>query len=45
MEEAFEMYKKYGINNIKTGYVNDVSKNIKVYAEDGTISRLTTDNI
>ncbi len=39
MEEAFEMYKKYGINNIKTGYVNDVSKNIKVYAEDGTISK------
>jgi len=39
MEEAFEMYKKYGIKNIKTGYVNDVSKNIKVYAEDGSISK------
>ena len=39
MEEAFEMYNKYGIKNIKTGYVNDVSKNIKVYAEDGSISK------
>ena len=39
MEEAFEMYNKYGIKNVKTGYVNDVSKNIKVYAEDGTISK------
>ena len=39
MEEAFQMYNKHGIKNIKTGYVNDVSKNIKVYAEDGTISK------
>ncbi len=39
IEEAFEMYNKYGIKNIKTGYVNDVSKNIKVYAEDGSISK------
>ncbi len=39
MEDAFKMYNKYGIKNIKTGYVNDVSKNIKIYDENGEISK------
>lgn len=39
MEDAFKMYNKYGVKNIKTGYVNDVSKNIKVYDENGEISK------
>tara|TARA_B100001057_G_scaffold315221_1_gene315317 strand:+ start:2127 stop:4310 length:2184 start_codon:yes stop_codon:yes gene_type:complete len=39
MEDAFKMYNKYGIKNIKTGYVNDVSKNIKIYGENGEISK------
>lgn len=39
MEDAFKMYNKYGIKNIKTGYVNDVSKNIKIYDENGDISK------
>ena len=39
MEDAFKMYNKYGVKNIKTGYVNDVSKNIKVYGENGEISK------
>ena len=39
MEDAFTMYNKYGIKNIKTGYVNDVSKNIKIYDENGDISK------
>ena len=39
MEDAFKMYNKYGVKNIKTGYVNDVSKNIKVNGENGEISK------
>ncbi|MDC3077226.1 glycoside hydrolase family 97 protein [Flavobacteriales bacterium] len=39
MEDAFKMYNKYGIKNIKTGYVNDVSKNIKIFDENGEISK------
>ena len=39
MEDAFKMYNKYGIKNIKTGYVNDVSKNIKIYDENGDFSK------
>ena len=39
MEDAFKLYNKYGIKNIKTGYVNDVSKNIKIYDENGEISK------
>jgi len=29
LEEAFKLYNKHGIKNIKTGYVNDLSNNIK----------------
>ena len=39
LEDAFTLYNKYGIKNIKTGYVNDVSKNIKRFDEDGNIHR------
>ena len=39
MEDAFKMYNKYGIKNIKTGYVNDVSQNIKIYDQNGEISK------
>ena len=39
MEDAFKLYNKYGIKNIKTGYVNDVSKNIKIYDQNGEISK------
>ena len=39
MDDSFKMYNKYGIKNIKTGYVNDVSKNIKIYDENGEISK------
>ncbi len=37
LEEAFKLYNRNGIKNIKTGYVNDVSKNIKRYDEDGNL--------
>ena len=37
LENAFKFYNKYGIKNIKTGYVNDVSKNIKRKNKDGKI--------
>ena len=35
LENAFRLYNKYGIKNIKTGYVNDVSKNIKRIDKNG----------
>ncbi len=37
LEEAFQFYNEHGIKNIKTGYVNDVSKNIKRKNEKGEI--------
>jgi len=37
LENAFKFYNKYGIKNIKTGYVNDVSKNIKRKNKKGEI--------
>jgi len=37
LEVAFEFYNKNGIKNIKTGYVNDVSKNIKRINKKGEI--------
>ena len=37
LEDAFAMYNKYGIKNIKTGYVNDVSKNIKITDDNDKI--------
>ena len=39
LEDAFKLYNKYGIKNIKTGYVNDVSKNIKRTDNNGNIIR------
>jgi len=39
LEDAFKLYNKYGIKNIKTGYVNDVSKNIKRIDEKGNIHK------
>ena len=39
LEEAFKLYNKYGIKNIKTGYVNDVSKNIKRTDNNGDVIR------
>ena len=38
MEDAFKMYNRLGVKNIKTGYVNDVSKNIRVLNANGIIS-------
>jgi len=35
LDEAFNLYQKHGIKFIKTGYVNDVSKNIKRTNENG----------
>ena len=35
LEKAFQLYNINGIKNIKTGYVNDVSKNIKRINLDG----------
>jgi len=35
LDEAFSLYQKHGIKFIKTGYVNDVSKNIKRIDENG----------
>jgi len=37
LDEAFSLYKKNGIQFIKTGYVNDVSKNIKRFNENGDV--------
>ncbi len=37
LEDAFKLYKKNGIKFIKTGYVNDVSKNIKRIDESGNV--------
>ena len=39
LEDAFKLYNKYGIKNIKTGYVNDVSKNIKRFDEKGNVHK------
>ena len=39
LEEAFKLYQKMGVKYIKTGYVNDVSKNIKMSGENGGIIR------
>ncbi len=39
LEDAFKLYNLNGIKNIKTGYVNDVSKNIKRIDENGNINR------
>lgn len=38
LDDAFNLYKKNGIKFIKTGYVNDVSRNIKRIDENGNIS-------
>jgi len=35
LDDAFSLYQKHGIKFIKTGYVNDVSKNIKRIDENG----------
>lgn len=35
LDDAFNLYKQHGIKFIKTGYVNDVSKNIKRIDENG----------
>jgi len=39
LENAFKYYNKMGVKNIKTGYVNDVSKNIKRTGLNGEIIR------
>ena len=39
LEDAFKLYNKFGIKNIKTGYVNDVSKNIKRTDNNGDVIR------
>ena len=39
LEDAFKLYNRIGVKNIKTGYVNDVSKNIKKINPEGTVSR------
>jgi len=39
LEDAFKLYNKYGIKNIKTGYVNDVSKNIKRFDGNGNLHK------
>ncbi|MDG2396521.1 MAG: glycoside hydrolase family 97 protein [Flavobacteriaceae bacterium] len=37
LEEAFKLYQKMGVKYVKTGYVNDVSKNIKRIEKDGNV--------
>ena len=37
LDDAYSLYKENGIKFIKTGYVNDVSKNIKRIDENGNI--------
>ena len=39
LEEAFKLYQMMGVKYIKTGYVNDVSKNIKRIDINGNIHR------
>ena len=42
LEDAFKLYNRIGVKNIKTGYVNDVSKNIKKINPEGTVSRMAS---
>ena len=39
LEDAFKLYNQMGVKYIKTGYVNDVSKNIKRTDQNGNIIR------